>query len=146
MSIELRPSLLNSEYAGVRRDRDEVASQLERERAANRALRTEAAIADSEAIRVQGFDSIEIHLIWHFVLTVTIYCYRFVNISLSSLGHLALRDTSSRSQVFALKAQPLESQTACRLISLATAQTRIAPIESPRRGRTSWRWRGSARC
>ena len=59
MSIELRPcSLLNSEYAGVRRDRDEVASQLERERAANRALRTEAAIADSEAIRVQGLDSI----------------------------------------------------------------------------------------
>ena len=42
----------------MRRDRDEVASQLERERAANRALRMEAAIADSEAIRVQGLDSI----------------------------------------------------------------------------------------
>ena len=72
--LSARFSLLNSEYAGVRRDRDEVASQLERERAANRALRTEAAIADSEAIRVQGLDSIEFHLIWHSVTTVTIYC------------------------------------------------------------------------
>ena len=52
-------SILNSEFAGVRRDRDEVSSQLERERAANKALRTEAAIADSEAIRVQGHNSTE---------------------------------------------------------------------------------------
>ena len=58
-SIELPSSILNSEFSGVRRDRDEVSSQLERERAANRALRTEAAIADSEAIRVQRESLVE---------------------------------------------------------------------------------------
>ena len=52
--IESPPSILNAEFASVRRERDEASSLLERERAATRRMRTEAAIADSEAVRMQG--------------------------------------------------------------------------------------------
>ncbi len=51
--MSARYSLLNSELGSVRRDHDEVKDLLERERAASRRLRREAAISDSEMIRVQ---------------------------------------------------------------------------------------------